>query len=84
MSHEAQTRPLLIIEPEYEWEWYYLVPLLDRDEWDGIEYDQIQYSWDELDYRFGVDYPTVPESSTTGLTIGLIILMCVAFKKLVK
>lgn len=84
MSHEAQTRPLLIIEPEYEWEWYYLVPLLDRDEWDGIEYDQIQYSWDELDYRFGVDYPAVPESSTTGLTIGLIILMCVAFKKLVK
>lgn len=84
MSHEAQTRPLLIIEPEYEWEWYYLVPLLDRDEWNGIEYDQIQYSWDELDYRFGVDYPGIPESSTTGLTIGLIILMCVAFKKLVK
>ena len=84
MSHEAQTRPLLIIEPEYEWEWYYLVPLLDRDEWDGIEYDQIQYSWDELDYRFSVDYPGIPEPSTTGLTIGLIILMCVAFKKLVK
>ena len=82
MSHEAQTRPLLIIEPE--WEWYYYIPLLDRNEWDGIEYDQIQYSWNELDYRFGVDYPQVPESSTTGLTIGLIILMCVAFKKLVK
>lgn len=84
MSHEIETRPLLIIEPEYEWEWYYFIPLLDRNEWDGIEYDQIKYSWNELDYRFGVDYPAVPELSTTGLTMSLIILMCLAFKKLVK
>lgn len=84
MSHEITTRPLPIVNPEPEYEWYYYIPLLNREEWDGIEYDQIKYDWNELDYRFGVDYSQVPESSTTGLTIGLIILMCVAFKKLVK
>lgn len=80
MSHEITNKPLLIIEPEYEWEWYYLVPLLDRTEWDGIEYDQVQYSWGELDYRFDVPYPSVPESSTIGLTISLIVFTYVAFK----
>ena len=49
------------IEVGQDWEWYYFVPLLDRQEWDGIQYDNIQYGWDELDYRFGVDYPEVPE-----------------------
>lgn len=84
MSHEAQTRPLLIIEPEYEWEWYYLVPLLDRNEWDGIEYDNVQYDWNELDYRFDVDYPTVPEASFVGLFMGLCLATVVLFKSLKK
>ena len=83
MSHDITTRPLPIVNPEPQ-EWYYYIPLLDRNEWDGIEYDSIEYSWNELDYRFDTPYPSIPESSTIGLTIGLITLMCVAFKKLVK
>ena len=87
MSHELNElneitdRPLLIIEPEYEWEWYYLVPLLDRNEWDGIEYDQVQYSWDELDYRFDVPYPSVPEPSAIGFIMGLALLTLTILKR---
>jgi hypothetical protein len=68
------------IEINQDWEWYYFVPLLDRQEWDGIQYDNVQYQWDELDYRFGVDYPAVPESSTVGLVMGLAMLAVVAFR----
>jgi hypothetical protein len=78
MSHETDF-PQIIIEPE--WEWYYFIPYLDRSEWDGVEYEEVQYGWDELDYRFGVDYnPTVPEPSFYGLLLGFIMLLCVLVK----
>tara|TARA_Y100000287_G_C14144035_1_gene316168 strand:+ start:166 stop:429 length:264 start_codon:yes stop_codon:yes gene_type:complete len=72
------------IEVGQDWEWYYFVPLLDRQEWDGIEYDSVQYGWDELDYRFGVEYsgPSVPEPSFTGLLMGLAILGFLVYKKI--
>tara|TARA_Y100000004_G_scaffold196982_1_gene269087 strand:- start:724 stop:981 length:258 start_codon:yes stop_codon:yes gene_type:complete len=70
------------IHIEQDWEWYYFVPLLDRQEWDGIEYDSVQYGWDELDYRFGVDYPSIPEPSFTGLIMGLAILAFLVYKKI--
>lgn len=71
----------IIVEPEPQ-EYYYLVPLLDRNEWDGIEYDSVQYGWDELDYRFGVEYPSIPEPSATGLLMGLAILGFLVYKKI--
>ncbi len=72
MSHETDYSQI-IIEPE--WEWYYFIPYLDRSEWDGVEYEEIQYGWDELDYRFGVEYnPTVPEPSSIGFIIGATML----------
>ena len=70
------------IHIEQDWEWYYFVPLLDRQEWDGIEYDSVQYGWDELDYRFGVEYPSIPEPSFTGLIMGLAILAFLVYKKI--
>jgi hypothetical protein len=73
MSHNITTRPLPIVNPEPQ-EWYYYIPLLDRDEWDGIEYDQITYDWNELDYRFGVEYTSIPEPSDAGLTIGIFLI----------
>lgn len=95
MSHEITTRPLLITDPDYDWGEsitlsnynYFFVPSIPEwaySEFDGLFYEGVQYNWDEVNYRLSVDFPTVPEPSTTGLTIGLIILMCVAFKKLVK
>jgi hypothetical protein len=74
MSHEITTRPLPIINPEPEYEWYYFIPLLDRKEWDGIEYDQIKYDWNELDYRFGVEYNPIPEPADAGVTIGIFLI----------
>jgi hypothetical protein len=63
MTFQEETKEALItyIPVEQTWEWYYFVPLLDRQEWDGIEYDSVRYDWNELDYRFGVDYPSIPE-----------------------
>jgi len=72
--------PQIVIEPE--WEWYYFIPYLDRSAWDGVEYEEIQYGWEELDYRFGVEYnPTVPEPSSFGFIIGATILTLVLINK---
>jgi hypothetical protein len=55
---------------------------LDRSEWDGVEYEEIQYGWEELDYRFGVEYnPTVPEPSSIGFIIGATLLTLVLINK---
>jgi len=82
MSHESDY-PQIVIDPEWEWDWYYFIPYLDRDEWDGVEYQEVKYGWDELDYRFGVDYngPTVPEPSFYGLLLSFFMLFCVLIKK---
>lgn len=64
---------------EQDWEWYYFVPLLDREEWSGIDYDNVQYGWDELDYRFGVDYPAIPEPADAGFVGAILVAIFVAF-----
>tara|TARA_S200002703_G_scaffold58490_1_gene50799 strand:+ start:473 stop:727 length:255 start_codon:yes stop_codon:yes gene_type:complete len=76
--------PQIIIEPDWNnWDWYYFIPYLDRKEWDGVEYDSVKYGWDELDYRFGVDYngPTVPEPSSIGFIIGATLLAIALMKR---
>lgn len=80
---EEEYSTITWIDTNKDWEWYYYVPLLDRKEWDGIEYDNIQYGWDELDYRFGVEYDSaIPEPSVTSLLIGLAIFGIILYKKL--
>jgi len=84
MSHEyteLEETSISFINIGDDWEWFYYVPLLDRQEWDGIQYDNIQYNWEELDYRFDVPYPSVPEPSFIGLVMGLALLTLVIFKK---
>ena len=72
--------PQIVIEPE--WEWYYFIPYLDRSAWDGVEYEEVKYGWDELDYRFGVEYnPTVPEPSSIGFIIGATLLTLAIINK---
>ena len=82
MSITEEQESITWISINEDWEWYYFVPLLDRDEWSGIEYDSVQYQWDELDYRFGVDYPSVPEPSFVGLAMGLALLAVMCFKSI--
>lgn len=78
---ELEETSISFINIGNDWEWFYYVPLLDRQEWDGIQYDDVQYGWQELDYRFDVPYPSVPEPSFIGLVMGLALLTLVIFKK---
>lgn len=80
MSHESDY-PQIVINPEWKWDWYYFIPYLDRNEWDGIEYQEVRYSWDELDYRFGVDYngPAVPEPADAGFITSIALAIFVVF-----
>ena len=69
------------IYEEQETLWYYNIPDLSRESWDGIKYESVRYGWDELDYRFSVEYNSVPEPSFIGLLMGLCVLGLVFFKR---
>ena len=69
---------------EQETLWYYYIPDLSRESWDGIQYESIRYDWDELDYRFGVDYPQVPEPAAAGLLMGLAFLTVIVYRQIIK
>ena len=79
ISEEEEYETITWITVQPEWEWYYFVPLLDRQEWDGIEYDSVRYDWNELDYRFGVDYPQIPEPADAGFVGAILVAIFVAF-----
>jgi len=94
MSHEAQTRPLLITEPEYDWDDsitstvtnlnYFFVPSLPEwaySEYDGLIYEGVTYEWAEVDYRLSVDYSGVPEPSFVGLFMGFCLLALTLIKR---
>ncbi len=81
---EEEYETISWININQDWEWYYFVPLLDRQEWDGVQYENTQYGWDELDYRFGVDYPAVPEPAATGLLMGLAFLAVIVYRNIKK
>ena len=66
---------------EQETLWYYNIPDLSRESWDGIKYESVRYGWDELDYRFSVEYNSVPEPSFVGLLMGVCLLGLVLFKR---
>lgn len=69
------------IYEEQETLWYYNIPDLSRESWDGIKYESVRYGWDELDYRFSVDYPSVPEPSAIGFIMGATLLILTLFKR---
>ena len=72
MSHTYEEQEVL---------WYYNIPNLSRESWDGIKYESVRYGWDELDYRFSVEYPSVPEPSFIGLFMGLCLLTLILIKR---
>ena len=92
MSHEATTRPLPIIEPEYNWEdsitltdYNYLyvpsIPEWAYSEFDGLLYEGKQYDWKEVDYRLSMEYSSVPEPAFVGLFMGLCLLTLTLIKR---
>ena len=93
MSHEITTRPLPIIEPDYDWGdsitqnndcKYFFVPSIPEwaySEFDGLLYEGVQYNWKEVDYRLSVDYNSVPEPAFVGLFMGLCLLTLTLIKR---
>jgi hypothetical protein len=93
MSHEITTRPLPIIEPDYNWGdsitqnndyKYFFVPSIPEwaySEFDGLLYEGVQYNWKEVDYRLSVDYNSVPEPAFVGLFMGLCLLTLTLIKR---
>ena len=91
MSHESQTRdlPITYIETDYDYDtvngFLYIpnIPEFFTKELDGLYYDGGSYSWDEIEFRMGVEYtPSVPEPSSVGAVMGIIFTAFVVFKKL--
>lgn len=99
MSHEYQTRPIVYIETDYDYDsdfdityeydavngFFYIEPIPDflTQNFQGLYYEGVSYSWDEIEYRMGVDYPQVPEFSGIGVIMGLVALSCIFFTKLI-
>lgn len=100
MSHENQ-QPITYIETDYDYDsdfdiiydydtvngFVYIEPIPDffTQNFQGLYYDGVSYSWDEIDYRMGVEYtPSVPEPSSVGLVMGTIFTAFILIKKLTK
>ena len=100
MSHENQ-QPITYIETDYDNDsdfniiyeydtvngFLYIDPIPDffTQEFQGLYYDGVSYSWDEIEYRMGVEYtPSVPEPSSVGLVMGTIFTAFVLIKRLTK
>ena len=92
MSHEYQLFPteeeefpLIQLEParpETTSYGFFLIPdepSYLRQEFDGLMFEGVQYTWDEFDYRLGVDYPSIPEPADAGFIAALIMTAFVAF-----
>ena len=100
MSDENQ-QPITYIETDYDYDsdfnisyeydtvngFLYIEPIPDffTQEFQGLYYEGVSYSWDEIEYRMGVDYtPSVPEPSSVGLVMGTIFTAFVLIKKITK
>tara|TARA_R110002074_G_scaffold350744_1_gene521780 strand:- start:52 stop:348 length:297 start_codon:yes stop_codon:yes gene_type:complete len=94
MSHEYQLFPteeeefpliqLEPVRPETTSYGFFLIPdepSYLRQEFDGLMFEGVQYTWDEFDFRLGVEYKgTVPEPSCTSLLMAVVIGIMVVRK----
>ena len=97
MSHEYE-QPITYIETDYKYDsdfdinyeygtingFFYIEPIPDffTQEFQGLYYDGVSYSWDEIEYRMGVEYtPSVPEPAFVGLFMGLCLLTLTLIKR---
>tara|TARA_E500000318_G_scaffold75403_1_gene70024 strand:+ start:151 stop:432 length:282 start_codon:yes stop_codon:yes gene_type:complete len=84
MSHEYE-QSITFAETDYGYDYSYdnengflyiaPIPEFFTKEFKGLYYEGVSYSWDEIDYRMGVEYsPSVPEPSFYGLVLGFLLL----------
>ena len=100
MSHENQ-QPITYIETDYDYDndfdiiydydtvngFVYIEPIPDffTQNFQGLYYEGVSYSWDEIEYRMGVEYtPSVPEPCSVGVVMGTIFTAFILIKKLTK
>jgi len=57
------------------------MPEFIREDFKGLEFEGVQYSWKEFDYRLSVDYNSVPEPAFVGLFMGLCLLTLTLIKR---
>ena len=57
------------------------MPEFIREDYKGLEFEGVQYSWKEFDYRLQVDYNSVPEPSAIGVIMGLALLTLIILKR---
>jgi len=86
---KIQPYPVPEIEPFFEWEYgfqdtypFFFVPELPsfiEQDFKGISYAEKNYTWEEIDYRMNVDYPTVPEPADAGFFMAIVVGALVAF-----
>ena len=57
------------------------MPEFLREDFKGLEFEGVQYSWKECDYRLSVDYNSVPEPAFVGLFMGLCLLTLTLIKR---
>lgn len=53
-----------------------------RENFKGLEFEGISYTWNEFDYRLGLEYPSIPEPADSGLLVGLMAVAFIAYKML--
>ena len=95
MSYEYPKKdlPITYIETDYGYDYgydnengfLYIAPIPEffTKEFKGLHYGGVDYSWDEIDYRMGVEYtPSVPEPSSFGLFIGIAMLSFLTINKI--
>ena len=86
--------PLLPIEQPFEIEepisiglsdtsFFYIPDMPDfiRQDYLGLEFEGVQYTWTEFDYRLDVSYPQIPEPSFYGLLLGFSLLLVTLIKQ---
>ena len=57
------------------------MPEFIREDYKGLEFEGVQYSWQEFDYRLQVEYNGVPEPSAIGVIMGLALLALIILKR---
>jgi len=55
-----------------------------RENFKGLQFEGVQYTWDEFDYRLNVDVPSVPEPADAGLAMGIILGLMILYKIFMK